>query len=539
MKKRFIPLGSNLVKLFFLGLLLIGLYYPALSLMVRMWDNDQYSYCYLVPFVVLYLIWEKRIDLMSTPSVHSWKGMVPIIFGIVFFWIGELGGEYLTLLISFWLVLIGLCWIYLGWEKLKTIGFALFFMLTMFPLPYFLNTKLMLQLRLISSKLGVFLIQLFGLPATRYGNIIDLGFTKLQIVEACSGLHSLISLVVLCLLLAHFFKDHIWKRAVLLLSSILLAIFTNSLRIAITAILHKYFGAEVAQGFFHEFSGLVIFLLCVPVLFIEMKILKKLPPIKTKRKLEQKEKSEDYGKMHIMDNDTADRHRKSQKSSTSNRSIIITTLILLCITLILSQGVDFREKIPVNKSLSQFPLAVGEWKANGREKMAQKFLDVLDLSEYVILDYQNRDGKRVNFYVAYYESQSKGKSIHTPESCLPGSGWSVDESGTEKLFISPGDTKIMEVNRAVMQYGRSTQITYFWFFLRGRIVNNAYQLKLYNFWDALTMQRTDGALVRLITPVYETENLEDADTRLQNFLRDIVPVLEDYIPGKELPISSY
>jgi EpsI family protein len=92
----------------------------------------------------------------------------------------------------------------------------------------------------------------------------------------------------------------------------------------------------------------------------------------------------------------------------------------------------------------------------------------------------------------------------------------------------------MQVNRAMMQYGRSTQIAYYWFVQRGRILNNAYQLKLYNFWDALTMQRTDGALVRLITPVYENEELVDADERLQGFVRAIVPVLEEYIPGKEL-----
>ena len=132
------------------GILLMGLYYPALYLMFRKWNTDQYNYCYLIPFVVLYLVWEKRGTLASIPSAHSWKGLVPYVFGLGLFWLGELGGEHLTQLISFWLVLIGLCWIYLGWEKLKTIGFALFFILTMFPLPYFINTRIMMQLRLIS-----------------------------------------------------------------------------------------------------------------------------------------------------------------------------------------------------------------------------------------------------------------------------------------------------------------------------------------------------------------------------------------------------
>ena len=166
--------------------------------------------------------------------------------------------------------------------------------------------------------------------------------------------------------------------------------------------------------------------------------------------------------------------------------------------------------------------------------MAQKFIDRLDLSEYVIINYQNPGGKRVNFYVAYYESQRKGESIHSPATCLPGSGWSFDQSGTVKIANVPGKNETYEVNRAVMQSGQDRQITYYWFPVRGRILSNAYQLKIYNFWDSLTRQRTDGALVRLITDVYEDETPEDAEERLRAFVRDVAPVLEEYLPGAEI-----
>ena len=161
--------------------------------------------------------------------------------------------------------------------------------------------------------------------------------------------------------------------------------------------------------------------------------------------------------------------------------------------------------------------------------MAQKFINALDLNEYVIINYQNHIGRKVNVYVAYYESQSKGKSIHTPASCLPGSGWSFNQSGTVKITNIPGNNGTYEVNRAVIQSVSRKQVTYYWFPVRGRILNNVYQLKIYNFWDALTQQRTDGALVRLITSVYEDEKLEDAEKRLQSFVRDVVPVLEEYL----------
>jgi exosortase D (VPLPA-CTERM-specific) len=518
------------IKFTLYGLLLLGIYHSAFTwLVTHDWEREAYSYCWLIPPVVFFLIWFKRDELASTPSEPSWTGLAPIGVGIIFFWLGELGGEYFTMYVSSWLILVGLCLLHLGWQKLKTIGFAMFFILTMFPLPNFINTMIMVQLRMISSKLGVAMIHAYGLPVARQGNIIDLGFTKLQVVDACSGLHSLISLIVLCLLIVYFFKDHIWKRAVLLLSSIPLAIVTNSMRIAMTAILYKHFGSKVAEGFFHEFSGLLIFAICIPVLLIEMKILEKLPPVQSKTTSESKEtdttKSGNYPGSH---------NKKVSKHGVLIQPIFVVAVILLGATLASSHTVDFREKIPVKKNLDQFPLKLGEWNADRRQVMAQKFIDVLDFSEYVIINYSDRSGKKINFYVAYYESQSKGASIHSPATCLPGSGWSFDQSGTVKIAGVPGNNGIMEVNRAVMQSGRKKQLSYYWFPVRGRILYNAYQLKIYNFWDALTQQRTDGALVRLITSVYEDENLEDAEARMQDFVRDMAPVMEEYIPGKNL-----
>ena len=517
------------VKFTFYGLLFFGIYFSAFTwLVTKDWEKEAYTYCWLIPPLVLFLIWFKRDELTSIPSEPSWAGLVPIGIGIVFFWLGELGGEFFTMYISSWLILVGLCLLHLGWQKLKTIGFALFFILTMFPVPDFINTRIMLQLRMISSKLGVAMIGAYGLPVTRQGNIIDLGFTKLQVVDACSGLHSLISLIVLCLLLVYFFKDHIWKRAVLLFSSIPLAIVTNSMRIAMTAILYKYFGAGVAEGFFHKFSGVLVFAICIPFLLIEMKILEKLPPIPSTPA------SEPHKTQTILSDNNVGGRKKISRYELLLQPMFVVAVLLLGATLAVSHTVDFREKISAKKNLGQFPLKIGEWISDRRQPMEQYFVDVLDLSEYVIINYQNIDGKKINFYVAYYESQRKGQSIHSPATCLPGSGWSFDQSGTVKITKVPGNNETYEVNRAVMQSGRYRQITYYWFPARGRILKNAYQLKIYNFWDALTQQRTDGALVRLITSVYEGETLSDAEKRLQNFVRDVAPVLDEYLPGKEI-----
>jgi EpsI family protein len=162
--------------------------------------------------------------------------------------------------------------------------------------------------------------------------------------------------------------------------------------------------------------------------------------------------------------------------------------------------------------------------------MEQKFITELDLSDYTIVDYRNGHGKGVNFYVAYYESQRKGESIHSPETCLPGSGWDFRQSGTTTIALAGHNPTGITVNRAFMEKGGQRQLSYFWFPQRGRVLTNAYQLKLFTFWDALTRQRTDGALVRLITPIYDREEVADAEKRLQSFTRDIVPVLNEHLP---------
>ena len=147
-----------------------------------------------------------------------------------------------------------------------------------------------------------------------------------------------------------------------------------------------------------------------------------------------------------------------------------------------------------------------------------------------MINYEQPEGRSVNFYIAYYQSQSKGESIHSPETCLPGSGWRFEKSGASKLPVAWAKQESFTVNTAVMRKGENRQLTYFWFPLRDRVVTNAFALKWYNFWDALTRQRTDGALVRLITPVYPDENIEDASARLLLFTKEMAPVLGEYLP---------
>jgi EpsI family protein len=227
-----------------------------------------------------------------------------------------------------------------------------------------------------------------------------------------------------------------------------------------------------------------------------------------------------------------DSEAKSTPSGLLHPPQFPVAVALLGLSAAFSYGVEFRERIPVKRPLAEFPLEIGQW-AGATQTMEQEFVQALDLSDYAIVDYRNPDGQVVNFYVAYYETQRKGESIHSPETCLPGGGWAFREAGSAAIPVPGHEKGTFRVKRAVMEKLGERELAYFWFAQRGRVVTNAYALKFWVFWDALTKQRTDGALVRAITPVYGTENLEAAEARLQDFVRRAVPVLEGFLPGRE------
>jgi EpsI family protein len=140
------------------------------------------------------------------------------------------------------------------------------------------------------------------------------------------------------------------------------------------------------------------------------------------------------------------------------------------------------------------------------------------------------DPASVELYIAYYESQRKGASVHSPRACLPGGGWTIESFDEYPVTNVGPELATVNVNRAVISLGTSRQLVYYWFQQRGRNITNEYLVKWFIFWDSLTKNRTDGALVRLVTAVPESMDMGEADERMQEFIRDIDPTLAYFIP---------
>ena len=187
------------------------------------------------------------------------------------------------------------------------------------------------------------------------------------------------------------------------------------------------------------------------------------------------------------------------------------------------------EAQPQRQSLSLFPAQVEQW--HGKQtKMEQIYLDLLRPDDYLLSDYADKQGSRINLYIAYYASQRKGHSIHSPRACIPGGGWEVQSLSQKNLNEVVVNGVPLAVNRTVIQKGEHKQLVYYWFKQRDRIITNEYMVKWYLFWDALTRNRTDGALVRLTTAVGPLEEISTADMRLVEFTKQINTSIEKYIP---------
>ena len=174
-------------------------------------------------------------------------------------------------------------------------------------------------------------------------------------------------------------------------------------------------------------------------------------------------------------------------------------------------------------------MQVGEWRGVS-EQLENIYVDALKFDDYLIGQFDTASGESVQLYTAYYGSQRKGASVHSPRSCIPGGGWEI-QSLTQRAI--PGvevNGQPLRVNRVRIQMGQQNQLVYYWFRQRGRVLTNEYLVKWYLFWDALTRQRTDGSLVRLVTYVPAGADIDAADARLMKFARELSPMLGPYIP---------
>jgi len=259
-----LALGSGLI-----AVLLVAVYYHVIwKLVIDWWQVPDFSPGFLVPPFVAYLVWVKRKTLREVKLVPSWGGMPVVAGGLGILLLGVYGAELFLSRISLLIVLAGLTLTFAGREMLGKLLFVFLLLLLAIPIPAIIFNQITLPLQTLSAKSASALLPLFGVPVLREGNVIVLPMMKLEVAQACSGIRSLMSLLTVSILLGYFLEQSMLKRTLLALASIPIAIIANALRILGTGLCVQYWDPDKALGFFHEFSGWVMFLVSLACLYV-------------------------------------------------------------------------------------------------------------------------------------------------------------------------------------------------------------------------------------------------------------------------------
>ena len=250
------------------GLLTLACYAPVLGSLVKQWSTDpDMGHGFFVPVIAGYIIWQKRNELLAIQPQPNWWGLAVVLVGGAQLIIGTLGVELFLARTSFVIVLIGAVWLLGGDLILKKLAFPLFLLFFMVPIDAVIYNQITFPLQLLASRLADGALTLIAVPVLREGNILELPNQRLSVVEACSGIRSLLSLTFLSLVYGYFFEKKTWIRVVLFLSTVPIAIVANSSRVTITGILTQV-KPEAAEGFFHEAEGWVIFMVALGIMVL-------------------------------------------------------------------------------------------------------------------------------------------------------------------------------------------------------------------------------------------------------------------------------
>jgi exosortase D (VPLPA-CTERM-specific) len=503
-----------------LALLFLAAYYvPLKSMATIWWNNEDYSYGFLIPIMSAYLLWEKRKIINRIPINPTWSVLPVLVIFVLLSLYGILGssGNISMPAVPILIILfVGFCF---GIEIVKELIMPLGFLFLMVPVPAIFERYLGLHLKSISTNLGGAFIGLFNIPVFVSGNIIDLGVTQLQVVDACSGMRYIFPLLGVGILYAYFFERVMWKRILCVLVTLPMGVLFNALRIGITGILTNKFGAKVSQGFFHDFSGWVIFLFAIAMLFVFSRLLSALSPKTSlsKRPFDPKPTP----------------HSMAAGDVKTTRALLTASIILVCVAG-LSLSTSALPAMNIQGGIDEFPLTIGKWRGS-HEAVNPVIVKESGAEEAFSGYFRDGSGKTVSLYMGYRSTAflANENFFHSPTVCMPSSGWAEQDVKRRTISDVPYFDKLSVMTMVIEKEG-IRQLVYFWFQTKDEATHdkniNRFHLSLH----ALRRDNTYDLFMRPITLIQSTEKIEDAEKRLDGFVREMMPILLQFLKEKQV-----
>jgi exosortase len=258
---------------------LIALYARVLPVWLEdLWNDPNYSHVYIVPIISGFVIWQRRRDLAALPIEGSWRGLPLVLAGLCALILGDVGAETFLMRTSLIVVILGLVLFHLGPRIIRALTFPLGFFLFLIPMPAVFFYAMTARLQNIAAETGAWGLDLLGVPVLLDGNVIQLSLVTLGVTEACSGIRSLITLIGLGVAWAYLMLPKFWMQIVLVASVVPITIVSNAGRIVMTGLVGRWFGVEYAEGFFHFFSGWLVFVVAILCLLAVHGVLRAVSP---------------------------------------------------------------------------------------------------------------------------------------------------------------------------------------------------------------------------------------------------------------------
>ncbi len=493
------------------------------------WTAPEYSHGPLIPVLSGYLFLRQLKTVPPVPDSAPkarrtrWPGVLVMAVALAVATGGNLARipDIVTYAMILWIY--GLVLVTFGWRRGRQFWPPVLHLVFMLPLPAILYWQLSIKLQFISSELGVALIRAMDIPVFLDGNVIDLGVYKLQVAEACSGLRYLFPVMSFSYIFSVLYRGPVWHKAVLLLSAAPITVLMNSFRIGMIGVLVDNYGIEQAEGFLHYFEGWVIFIACVAILFGLARAMQWIA--RDRRPL---------GEALDLDVNGLGEQARRALDVRASGGMIVAALATFLVGAALHLAPERAAADVPRDPLVLFPRALDGWSGAAQRRLEPQIEAVLGADDYLSIGYASaQHAQPVDLFIAYYEKQTEGSGIHSPQVCIPAGGWEMSriDDVTVQVMGEGGLPVGMPVNRAIIQRGLERQLVYYWFEQRGRQVTSDYMAKATTILDSITRGRSDGALVRLITPIGTGAGAEAAaDARLRDFLGEMTDVLPRFVP---------
>ncbi len=510
-----IPGNKNFYSVVLVGALTTAFawsFWPVMEKLLIRWNTGDSNYCFLILPLVAYLCWDRRFDGQTGFRFGQFRwslgGLLLLLPAMGFLLLGELGSVETIMYGGLWLTTVGIMVMLYG-GRTRHLAFPLMILAFMVPLPYFINRMLTFNLKMVATTIAVKTLRLLDISVLQTGNIIDLGVDKLQVVDACSGLRYFVPMILMALLMGYFFNRGLWRRLLLVAIVPPLSVVVNAFRISLSGWLTVNGHRELAQSFFHDFSGWAVFMIAGAVLFSTALVLGRIGRSPQAKSI-----------------------RDAPEAVTLPAAKPIAVTLSACILFAISSYALLRApsaaNLPDRAKLKNFPMQIAQWEGH-QQFLSKEIMEELWADDYVSALYRRPDtANYIQLLIPFYEYQSTRHTAHAPQACLLGSGFDLIKAEDRRLDTGNGAS--INIRTMLLKQGNTKILGSYFFFERGRVITNPWMNKFYLMLDAITQKRTDGALIRAELKMTPGQTEAEAFEMLSGFLKEIWILLPAYVP---------